>query len=113
MINRQSELARLQTVLQQARQGQGGFLLISGESGIGKTRLVQEYLGQNPGLPVLQSACHELEAGLPFAPLRSMLLPAVEMLPGQAQPSTLAAGLPTWPRRWPGAILTRRTRKRL
>lgn len=96
IVGRQEELARLQEALQSARQGQGGFVLITGESGIGKTRLIQEYLAQNQGIPSLQSVCHELEAMSSFAPLRSTLQQAMEIIPESAlQPA------PAW---LPGVI---------
>ncbi|UCF59567.1 MAG: ATP-binding protein, partial [Candidatus Bathyarchaeota archaeon] len=62
LVGRQQELARLHDALQNARQGRGNFILISGDSGIGKTRLVQEYLSLYPGLLTLQGVCHELES---------------------------------------------------
>ena len=46
------------------------MVFITGEAGIGKTRLLQEYLAlhtDSPGL--LQSSCYELDSLTPFAPL--------------------------------------------
>lgn len=70
IIGRETELQRLQAALEAQN---GGIFLISGDAGIGKTRLVQEYLTRNPGLPVLQGACSELESLIPFAALRRAL----------------------------------------
>ncbi len=81
IVGRQQELADLQEMLLNARQGRGGFLLVTGESGVGKTRLVHEYLAQFPGLPVIKVGCHEFETMLPYAPLRNVLHQAVDLLP--------------------------------
>ncbi|UCH58524.1 MAG: AAA family ATPase, partial [Anaerolineales bacterium] len=78
IVGRHAELTRLHTALQDAWNDQGRFLLITGESGIGKTRLVQEYLVQHKNLPALHYACHELESMLAYAPLRHLLQQALE-----------------------------------
>lgn len=61
----------MQTLLHWATTGK--LILIVGEPGIGKTRLVQELIAargakQRPAL-VLQGSAHELEQGLPYQPL--------------------------------------------
>ncbi len=81
IIGRHAELIRLHTALQNAWDDQGRFLLITGESGIGKTRLVQEYLTQHKDLPALHYACHELESMLAYAPLRHLLQQAHDHFP--------------------------------
>jgi len=86
IVGRKSELSQLHTALQNAWDDRGGFILITGESGIGKTRLVQEYLEQHQDLPTFNSACHELEAMQPFAPLRQVFQQAFALL------STLSMG---------------------
>ena len=80
LIGRQRELKQLQTAQKNSRLGRGQFILITGELGIGKTRLVQEYLAQNPNLLTLQTICHELEAFVPYAPLRQILQNALALL---------------------------------
>jgi tetratricopeptide (TPR) repeat protein len=42
MVGRESEMARLSEALRMTLQGQGGTILIGGESGVGKSRLVDE-----------------------------------------------------------------------
>lgn len=73
LVDREQELARLEALYQQATQGRGQLLLLAGEAGIGKTRLVQEFLSRHPQAPLLYSVCYELESMLPFAPLRQAL----------------------------------------
>jgi predicted ATPase len=43
MVGRQAELARLADLLDKAESATGGFAMITGEAGIGKTRLVTEW----------------------------------------------------------------------
>jgi class 3 adenylate cyclase/tetratricopeptide (TPR) repeat protein len=42
LVGRERELGRLLDCWERARRGQGAFLLLSGEAGIGKSRLIQE-----------------------------------------------------------------------
>ncbi|MFC7614244.1 ATP-binding protein [Actinokineospora soli] len=44
MVGRDAELAELTAVWRRARAGSGGVVVISGEGGIGKTRLAEELL---------------------------------------------------------------------
>jgi len=69
-IGRREELAALSAVYHQASEGSGRLVLISGEAGIGKTRLLQEYLRTHPEVEALHSTCYELDGMIPFAPLR-------------------------------------------
>lgn len=72
-IGRQAELSALEAAYQEAKAGAARLLLISGEAGIGKTRLLQEYLALHRGISVLQSVCYELDNMMPFAPVRQAL----------------------------------------
>jgi len=73
LVGRQSELEQLEGLYRQAQQGEGRLVLLSGEAGIGKTRLIQEHLARHPESDVLHGVCYELESMQPFAPLRSAL----------------------------------------
>ncbi|WP_341717014.1 AAA family ATPase [Micromonospora sp. FIMYZ51] len=75
LVGRQREMAQLSDALDGARAGEPGTLLIGGEAGVGKTRLLEEFgatIGDRARLLVGQ--CLELgEAGLPFAPFAAAL----------------------------------------
>ncbi|HMJ79614.1 MAG TPA: AAA family ATPase, partial [Candidatus Dormibacteraeota bacterium] len=45
IVGREAELARCENILAGLRDGRGGLLLITGEAGIGKTRLLEEVQG--------------------------------------------------------------------
>lgn len=75
-IGRTAELARLARQSMLARTGQGCMSLITGEPGMGKSRLAREGLaraGSAPAqVPVLQ--CTPYHAGTPFHPLRRLFI---------------------------------------
>lgn len=81
LVGREKELAFLEEMLAQAVRGQGHWVLIQGEAGIGKTRLWQEYRQRHPEVPVLAAVCSELEALVPYAPLRHMVKQALALFP--------------------------------
>jgi DNA-binding CsgD family transcriptional regulator/tetratricopeptide (TPR) repeat protein len=76
-VGREDELGRLQQALQSAAAGQPGTLLIAGEAGIGKTRLVREFAGRVGGeAQVLLGSCLQLSGGgLPYGPIVDALRP--------------------------------------
>lgn len=76
LIGRDAELARLRDALKRARGDEPSAVLIGGEAGVGKTRLVGEFIagGVADGARILTGQCLELgEEGLPFAPFAAAL----------------------------------------
>ena len=76
LIGRTDQLEALNTALVDTGSGRPATVLIGGEAGIGKSRLVSEFAqGAEPrGARVLTGSCLELGAdGLPFAPFTSVL----------------------------------------
>ncbi|MBI4631751.1 MAG: AAA family ATPase, partial [Chloroflexi bacterium] len=99
-VGREHELAQLDQALAQTQHGSGQLILIAGEAGIGKTRLIQEYLARHSNVAVMQSNCHELEGLSPYAPLRQALQQGIKGLPPtalQPPPSWLASVSPLLP----------------
>jgi DNA-binding SARP family transcriptional activator len=70
MVGRAAEAARLAEALDRATHGQGRALLVVGEAGIGKSRLVEHLVAaaERRGGRVLLARCHETEQILPFRP---------------------------------------------
>ena len=70
LIGRDRELAEAQAHWQRALGGEGRVLLISGEPGIGKTRLTRELVAraQATGAIILSAECYA-EGGAPYAPI--------------------------------------------
>jgi DNA-binding CsgD family transcriptional regulator/tetratricopeptide (TPR) repeat protein len=76
IVGREAELAALRDVLKRARAGEPAAVLVGGEAGVGKTRLVEEFIGyaRGEGAQVLTGQCVELgEEGPPFAPFAAAL----------------------------------------
>ena len=83
-------MAALEAALEAVRQGEPAAVLIGGEAGMGKTRLIGEFTAaaRGAGVRVLTGACLELGAdGLPFSPFTAMLRDLVR----EAGPNEIAA----------------------
>jgi DNA-binding CsgD family transcriptional regulator/tetratricopeptide (TPR) repeat protein len=75
-VGRDAELAAAHAVVDRAVDGEAGLLLVGGEAGIGKTRLVEEVAAyaRRRGMRVLSGRCVQLgPEGLPFAPIAEAL----------------------------------------
>jgi tetratricopeptide (TPR) repeat protein len=70
LIARRTERTRLIERLGEAASGRGGLVMLAGEQGIGKTRLVDEAacLAEREGFSVLWGRCHEGEWPPPYGP---------------------------------------------
>lgn len=69
-ISRQAELAQLDQALFQTEQGRGQLILVQGESGVGKTRLIQEWSRTNAHrLNLFNGQCREFETMMSYHPL--------------------------------------------
>jgi ATP/maltotriose-dependent transcriptional regulator MalT len=76
LVGRSGQLSVLDTALTEACGGHPSAVLVGGEAGVGKSRLVSEFAerARGKGARVLAGGCLELGVdGLPFAPFTSML----------------------------------------
>jgi DNA-binding CsgD family transcriptional regulator/tetratricopeptide (TPR) repeat protein len=70
LIGRENDLQRLERLLTQSQEGKGQIALLSGEAGIGKSRLVREVKAQAAGgTVILEGYCFQTDSLLPYAPL--------------------------------------------
>jgi hypothetical protein len=75
-IGRANELSRLEAVLDRADQGRPQIVLLAGEAGVGKTRLLVEFAEQarRRGVRVLTGGCVDLgDIGLAYLPVVAAL----------------------------------------
>ncbi|WP_435845654.1 helix-turn-helix transcriptional regulator [Streptomyces exfoliatus] len=102
-VGRAGELTALTEALSRATAGEPQALLVGGEAGVGKTRLIEEFLDTacDRGAVVALGGCVELGAdGLPFAPFAAALRSLRRRLPdeltaaAEGQESELARLLP-------------------
>ena len=79
MVGREGELARARELWRRAVSGEGQMLFVSGEPGIGKTRLVRELATQVgvSGGRALEGDCYA-EGGVPYAPFAQILSQALD-----------------------------------
>ena len=76
LVGRSGQLSELRAVLAEAGRGQPATVLVGGEAGVGKSRLLAEFAARSRdgGARVLVGGCLELGAdGLPFAPFTTVL----------------------------------------
>jgi DNA-binding CsgD family transcriptional regulator len=101
LINRLQERASLTRLLDAARGGHSGVLVISGALGVGKTALLDDAAGSAAGFRVARVAGVEPEAELAFAALQQLLSPMLDLagrLPGpQREALEVALGLKAGP----------------
>jgi len=121
-VGRAEDLARLLAALERAELGRPQLVLLAGEAGVGKTRLLAEVAGraEQRGVRVLTGSCVELgDIGLPYLPVVDALRgiadnPAdAELLTEVASNCTRAGPVTSWDpagrtgrrsrRRWPGS----------
>ena len=90
VVGREQERRRIDAVLEEARAGRSGALLLEGESGIGKTALLDEAIEQAGGLRVLRAAGSEFESELAYATLHQLVRPVVELIDRLPRPQAHA-----------------------
>ncbi len=98
LVGRSDEWDWIMASVGEVTKSQGQLVLLSGEPGIGKTRLAQEVTlkVRNQGFLVATGRCYEQEQGVPFYPFLEALNTVFNAAP---------AGLRTdIPRRWPHLI---------
>jgi DNA-binding NarL/FixJ family response regulator len=89
LIGREAEMEPLSAALERATDGEPGMILVGGEAGLGKTRLVTEFSSraEADGARVLTGACLDLRGdGIPYGPF----LDALRMLGATVEPRELA-----------------------
>ncbi|MGP4043021.1 helix-turn-helix transcriptional regulator [Streptomyces sp. 2A115] len=75
-IGREDELARLTRILDRARAGEPRAVLVAGDAGVGKTRVLAEAAGYaaETGMTVVTGHCVDLgDVGLPYLPFTEIL----------------------------------------
>jgi tetratricopeptide (TPR) repeat protein len=86
-IGREAESSDLEKALDRMLTGQGGIVLIGGEPGVGKTRLVRELLAKarQRGCVALAGHCYEMEGAPPFVPFVEIVEQTVRLVPQGAR----------------------------
>jgi DNA-binding SARP family transcriptional activator len=77
LLGRTRELETLDRAARTALDGSFGLLLVDGEAGVGKTRLLDELATSLAGVRVGRASCTELEQHLPYVPLANAIRDAL------------------------------------
>jgi DNA-binding CsgD family transcriptional regulator/tetratricopeptide (TPR) repeat protein len=95
VVGREAELSALGAALAAALDGAGGVVFVTGEPGIGKSRLARDLAGRARarGVPVVMGRAVPLGGSVPYRPLTEALLQALRDRPRPGGPD-LAPWLP-------------------
>src|SRR5579863_4792750 len=80
LYGRDAEIAALSDLLDQARKGTSGTLVLRGDPGIGKTALVSYITARADGFRIISAAGIEEESALPFSGLHLLLRPVLDRI---------------------------------
>ena len=105
LVGREEETTYLKKLLDDAISGKGRIVFISGEAGIGKTRLVEELVSyaQDMGVLFIQGRCLYREGADPYLPFLDALRDHSAKMARRAEdekdlPLTIAAGIEAGPK---------------
>lgn len=93
LIGRGAERRAVDALLSDATVSRGGALLITGEPGIGKTRLLEYASDRAAAFRLLRVTGSETEQDLPFAGLAALLRPLLDRIDELPEPQAEALGI--------------------
>ena len=94
-VGRVAEVDRLCRALDRARAGQPSLLLVAGDAGIGKTRLISEFAaraGEGDAHVLVGGAMQVGDTALPYAPVVGALRPLLRATPPERLDELVGAG---------------------
>jgi DNA-binding CsgD family transcriptional regulator/tetratricopeptide (TPR) repeat protein len=106
-IGRESEIDSIRGLIDQLQAGHGTTVLITGEAGIGKSRLVAEARAHalSHGVRVLPGAAFELDGAAPYAPIADLFRTFLRDTHPQQALSAVHQADSNWPRLLQGLLL--------
>ena len=90
MVGREPERQLLGALVEAARGGSAGTLVVRGEPGVGKSALLDELVAESDDATVLRTQGLEVEAPLAFAALHRLLRPVTRLRSGLPEPQARA-----------------------
>src|SRR5215472_4754243 len=90
LVARDRETAAIDRVLEGARAGRGGGLVLRGEAGAGRSALLAAAAERAHGMTVLAAAGAEAETALAYAALHQLLRPVLDRARGLPEPQAAA-----------------------
>jgi predicted ATPase len=94
LLEREGALAALAEASQQAAEGRGSVVLVTGEPGIGKTALLDRFAQDHRGkMRLLWGSCDDLAIPRPLGPFRDLALPGFKGVAADQEPHRFHAVL--------------------
>src|SRR5437773_1917214 len=93
LLGRQREQAVLERLLETAREGRGGVLVVHGDPGVGKTALLEYALDTATDFRVVRTSGVEGEKELDYAALQQLCSPLLVLLERLPDPQRDALGV--------------------
>ena len=90
LVGREQEQARIDALLEHARSGVSGAVVVRGEPGIGKSALLRYAADRAGGMTVLSATGIEAESELPYSGLSELLHPVLELIGEVPRPQSAA-----------------------
>lgn len=90
MVGRAHELATIVQLIDRARAGRGGVLVIAGEAGLGKTRLLTAATSDVDGFAILRAVGVQSEMRLGFAAVQQLVAPPADRIDSLPHPQARA-----------------------
>jgi DNA-binding NarL/FixJ family response regulator len=91
LLGRDAELAQLVAAMQRARGGAGGIVLVSGDAGVGKSRLIAALAEREADALVIGGAAGQAGSA-PYGPVVAALRAGLRARPGSFDPAAPLAG---------------------
>jgi class 3 adenylate cyclase/tetratricopeptide (TPR) repeat protein len=85
LMGRESEFARLRDAYRRAADGSGHALLVLGEPGQGKSRLLYEFTQSLPPTDILEASCLSYGGSIPYQPILELLRRCLRIDDGMAE----------------------------
>jgi DNA-binding CsgD family transcriptional regulator len=90
LIGRDAETAVIDGLVEAAREGRSGVLLLRGDAGVGKSTLLEYAVERSEGFSILRGAGVETESELAYAALHQILRPLFERIDQLPEPQAAA-----------------------
>jgi DNA-binding CsgD family transcriptional regulator len=90
LLGRDAERGRIADLLDEAREGRSGVLVLRGDPGVGKSALLADAVERADGMLVLSGRGIESEAHLPYAGLHQIVRPVLGCLDALPEPQARA-----------------------
>ena len=89
-IGREADISELDRLLEEVKLSHGRFVFITGEAGVGKSRLIREMEGRHweDDLTILRGRCQYMDRADPYYPINEMLRQAKDLLPPEGGPQS-------------------------